>query len=435
MNLRSVTAASRADVTTSTETSLQPSSPDASGPVAVTAEPAKSKKSFVLWLIVAAVGLGFGSYFYLQRGIETTDDAQVDADVLSVPARLAGSVRAVLFEENQQVEAGQLLAELDDAPARARFQQAQANLSAARAAAQAAGLQAALAQTNAKSGLAVASAGLKSSNVSAQTSVAQIAEAQARLANAQAKLAEADLNVKRTQALFDSGAAAEKLLDQERTAQEVARTELTRSQAALDSMLLAREQAQSKIAEAQAKWSQSNQVDALVSEALARAEQARSAVATSEAQLKLAELDLNYTRIYAPVAGVVSKKTINVGQNLAVGQGIVQLVPQRYWVTANFKETQLAAMKVGQPVEIEVDTYPGHPLRGTLQSFSAATGSRFALLPPDNASGNFTKVVQRVSVRIALDSIPSELQLRPGMSVGVKIDTQQPGAALASTRP
>jgi membrane fusion protein (multidrug efflux system) len=383
----------------------------------------------VPWVVALVVLGGVGSYFYQQRGIESTDDAQIDADVLSVPARSAGTVRSVSFEDNQQVEAGQLLAELDDAPARARFAQAQANLSAARAAAHAAELQAALSQTNAKSGLAAASAGLRSSNVNAQTSVAQIAEAQARLANAKAKLAEADLNMNRTQNLFNQGALPSSRVDQERTDQEVARTELARAQASLESMQLAREQAQSKIAEAQAKWSQSNQVDALVNEALARAEQARAAVATAEAQLKLAELDLNYTRIYAPVAGTLSKRSINVGQNVSVGQGIVQLVPKTYWVTANFKETQLATMRVGQPVEIDVDTYPDHPLHGRVQSFSAATGSRFALLPPDNASGNFTKVVQRVSVRIALDAAPSDVMLRPGMSVSVEVDTRQPTAA------
>jgi membrane fusion protein (multidrug efflux system) len=378
----------------------------------------------LIWLGALIVLGGLGLYFYLQRGFEDTDDAQIDADVLSVPARTSGSVRAVHFQENQQVEAGQLLAELDDAPARARFAQAQANLSAARAAAQAAELQAALAQTNAKSGLAAANAGLRSSTVGVQSSAAQIAEAQARVQNAQAKLAEAELNANRSQRLFDQNATTSSQLDQQRTAQEVARTELVRAQAALESMQLAREQAQSKIAEAQAKWSQSNQVDALVHEAQARVEQARAAVGTAEAQLKLAEIDLGYTRIYAPVAGVVSKKTVNIGQNLSVGQAVVQLVPQTFWVTANFKETQLAEMRAGQTVKIKVDSYPGHALRGVVQSFSAATGSRFALLPPDNASGNFTKVVQRVSVRIALDDVPSELQLRPGMSVGVEVDTR-----------
>jgi membrane fusion protein (multidrug efflux system) len=422
MNLRSVTARSGADVTPATLPET-PQDPEAQPSAAAVVRPRRG----LFGLIALIVLVGIGGYVYVQRGFEKTDDAQIDADVLSVPARVAGSVRAVHFEENQRVEAGQLLAELDDAPARARFAQAQANLSAARAAAQAAELQATLSQTNAKSGLAVANAGLRSSTVGAQSSAAQIAEAQARLQNAQAKLAEADLNANRTQRLFDEGATTTSLLDQQRTAQEVARTELARAQAALQTMQLAREQAQSKIAEAQAKWSQSNQVDALVNEALARAEQARAAVGTAEAQLELAEIDLNYTRIYAPVAGVVSKKSINIGQNLSTGQAIVQLVPQTFWVTANFKETQLAELRAGQTVKIHVDSYPDHPLRGVVQSFSAATGSRFALLPPDNASGNFTKVVQRVSVRIGLEDVPSELQLRPGMSVGVAVDTRPPG--------
>lgn len=396
---------------------------------AITVETPKRRVRLRLLLGLAAVSLGVGGYLYSQRAIESTDDAQVDADLISVPARIGGTVRAVLFEDNQRVDAGQLLAELDDATARARVAQAQASLASARAAAQAAELQAELSHTNAKSGLAVAAAGLRSSTVGAQSSQAQIAEAEARVRSAKAKLAEAELNLTRTQALFEHGAAAGSLLDQQRTAREVAHTELARAEASLSSMRLAREQAQSRIAEAQARLSQSNQVDALVREAQARAEQAQSAVATAQAQLELAQLELSYTKIYAPVAGTVSKKSINLGQSVTAGQGVVQLVPPHFWVTANFKETQLAHMRVGQPVELSVDAYPGHTLTGTVQSFSAATGSRFALLPPDNASGNFTKVVQRVSTRIELDDIPHGLALRPGMSVEVEVDTSRPAAA------
>ncbi|HET8936823.1 MAG TPA: biotin/lipoyl-binding protein, partial [Polyangiales bacterium] len=204
MNLRSASVAPRADV--KSPSAARPSSPEPrelTGPQPTAAAPVseaapKRRGRILPWLVGVVVLGGVAGYFYQQRGIESTDDAQIDADVVSVPARSAGTVRSVSFEDNQQVEAGQLLAELDDAPARARFAQAQANLSAARAAAHAAELQAALSQTNAKSGLAAASAGLRSSNVSAQTSVAQIAEAQARLENAKAKLAEADLNMNRT---------------------------------------------------------------------------------------------------------------------------------------------------------------------------------------------------------------------------------------------
>ncbi|MEY4581814.1 MAG: hypothetical protein RL701_6517 [Pseudomonadota bacterium] len=391
--------------------------------------PKRSQRKLVVTLLAAAALLGSGSYLYSQRAIVSTDDAQVDADVVGVPARAGGTVQVVRFEENQHVAAGQLLAELDAAPAQAKLAQANANVAAAEAAAHAADVQAELAQTNARSGLAVATAGLRNSTVGAQSSVAQIAEADARRENAKARLAEAELNLARTQGLFQSGASSSAQLDQQRTAQAVAVTELARADAALATAKLSRDQAQTRVAESQAKLSQSDQVAALIREAAARAEQAHAAVDTAKAQQTLATLELSYTKIYAPLAGIVSKKNVNIGQSVAAGQSIVQLVPNMRWVTANFKETQIDRMRVGQPVAVSIDAYPEHVLQGEVESFSGATGSRFALLPPDNASGNFTKVVQRLSVRVRLNDLPSELALRPGMSVEVKVNTQaQPNA-------
>ncbi|MET0389664.1 MAG: HlyD family secretion protein [Polyangiales bacterium] len=392
----------------------------------------KSGKRKLASIVVGlAVLLAAGGYWYTQRAIESTDDAQIDADVIAVPARTSGTVRTVHFAENQQVVADQLLAELDDAPAQAKLAQAEAQLTAAEAAAHAADVQAQLAQTNAKSGLAVATAGLRTSSVGAQSSLAQIAEEEARVENAKARLAEASLNFSRTSALFQSGAVSSAQLDQQRTAQEVARTELARTEAALANVKLVRDQAESRVLEARARLSQSDQVDALIREATARAQQAHAAVETARAQRTLAALELSYTKIYAPHAGVVSKKNVNIGQNVALGQSIVQLVPSERWVTANFKETQVDHMRVGQPVKVSVDAYPEHALTGHVASFSGATGSRFALLPPDNATGNFTKVVQRLSVRVQLDELPPELALRPGMSVEVRVDTQ--GQPVAQT--
>jgi membrane fusion protein (multidrug efflux system) len=147
-------------------------------------------------------------------------------------------------------------------------------------------------------------------------------------------------------------------------------------------------------------------------------------VATAKAARDLAALELSYTRIYAPRDGVVSKRAINLGQMVTPGTGIVALVPtHNLWVTGNFKETQLEHMKVGQPAKIKVDAF-GVTIEGKLESFSAATGSRFTLLPPDNATGNYTKIVQRVPVRIALKDVPKGVQLRPGLSVDLSIDTR-----------
>jgi membrane fusion protein (multidrug efflux system) len=180
------------------------------------------------------------------------------------------------------------------------------------------------------------------------------------------------------------------------------------------------------VQEASARAEQAGEVDVLIAQARARAATAHAQVAVAQAARDLAALELSYTKIVAPQDGVVSKKTASVGQMLAAGQGIVQLVPTReLWVTANFKETQITKMRAGQPAKVEVDAFPGVGLHGEVESFSAATGARFSLLPPDNASGNFTKVVQRVPVRVKLRDLPQGVALRPGMSVELTIDTRK----------
>jgi membrane fusion protein (multidrug efflux system) len=167
-------------------------------------------------------------------------------------------------------------------------------------------------------------------------------------------------------------------------------------------------------------------VGSQIAQASARAKAAAARAENSKAALALAQLDLDHTKIRAPRDGLASKKSVVVGQMLSVGQPVVQIVPTNdLWVTANFKETQINKMRDGQSTEIDVDAYAGMKLHGTVQSFSGATGARFSLLPPENATGNFTKVVQRVPVRIHLDSIPEDRVLRPGMSVEVTVDTRK----------
>ncbi|HXK20707.1 MAG TPA: HlyD family secretion protein, partial [Polyangiaceae bacterium] len=173
----------------------------------------------------------------------------------------------------------------------------------------------------------------------------------------------------------------------------------------------------------------SDTLPAQVAEARARAASAQARVATTEALRDLAKLDLSYTKIFAPHAGIVSRRSVAEGQLVSAGQAVVMLVPDArkggsVWVTGNFKETQLAKMKIGQPATLTVDAY-GRELHGKVESFSGATGARFALLPPDNATGNFTKVVQRVPVRVKLDDVPPDLMLLPGMSVELTVNTRQ----------
>jgi membrane fusion protein, multidrug efflux system len=390
------------------------------------AAPSRRKLLFAgLALLVAAAG---GGRLWMLRNIESTDDAQIDADIVAVPARTGGIVSRVLFAENQRVVQGELLAELEPAPAQARLDQAEATLAAARAAATAADAKAALSEGNAQGNLAVARAGLQTTNAGALGTEESIREGSAAVDTARARLAEAESNLLRARSLIASGAYAQAQLDQAQSARDVVATELAQAEARLAALRLSRNQAQSRVVEAAAKLKQSDQVAATVSEARALADQAHAQVALASAARELAALELSYTKIYAPSSGTVSRKSINVGQSVAAGQSIVQLVPDARWVTANFKETQLAAMRVGQPVSLTVDAYPGVTFHGQVESLAAATGARFSLLPPDNATGNFTKVVQRIPVRVRVLAPPSAEQLVPGMSVAVDIDTRGPVA-------
>ena len=381
------------------------------------------KRRSVLVGIGLLIGLGGAGYWYAERGLVSTDNAQVDADVIAVPARVGGTVAHVFFEENQTVAAGALLAELDPAPFAAQLAQAEAQLVGAQASAEAADADAELSHTKAIGNRDIARANLQTNSMGARASGDGIREGEAQVDSARARLAQAQVDYGRARSLFDSGAFTRAQLDTADTAQQVALTALAAQTAHLSSLKLAKTQSQSRVVEASAQLRVSDSVDTLVRQAQARAAVAHAQVDTARAARDRAALDLAYTKIVAPRAGVVSKKSINAGQSVASGQSIVQLVPEERWITANFKETQLARMKAGQPVRFTLDAYPGVTLEGDVASFSGATGARFTLLPPDNATGNFTKVVQRVPVRIRVHEVPSGISLRPGMSVDLEVDT------------
>jgi membrane fusion protein, multidrug efflux system len=395
-------------------------------PEAVASAPSRvTKRQKILLLVALVSGLGGFGYYRSVRGIESTDNAQVDADVVAVPARVGGTVARVLFAENQRVSKGTLLAELDAAPLAAKLAQAEASLLAAQASADAADADAELAETSAVGNRDVARANLANNAVGVRASGDGIREGEAQLANARAAQRQSQLDLSRAQQLFASGAFTQSQLDSAQTAYERALSAQAASEARLSGLRLAVSQSQSRVAEASARLKLSDHVDTLVHQAKARAAFAHANVETARAARDLAALDLSYTRVLAPEDGVVSKKNINAGQSVASGQTIVQLVPDARWVTANFKETQLAHMKPGQPARFTLDAYPELDLEGDVQSFSGATGARFTLLPPDNATGNFTKVVQRVPVRVRVHALPAGIELRPGMSVELSVDTNR----------
>jgi membrane fusion protein (multidrug efflux system) len=386
---------------------------------------ARSKRPLVLLLVGALAGGGGLAWYVTHRGLEGTDNAQIDADVVAVPARQGGGVAKVLFAENQQVKEGDLLAELDDAPPKAKLAQAEANLAAAEAAVDASEADTQVVETNAVGNKSVAEASLQTASTGAATTADQIREAEVQVQGAEVSLKQAISERDRARSLATQGAVAQAQLDQVETAASLATSNLEGARARLATMRLSAAQARSRVVEASVRVKQSSDVATQVKLAQARVRSAKAQVEIARASRDLARLDLSYTKIVAPHDGVVSKKTIAVGQAVGAGQTIVQLVTPGRWVTANFKETQVSHMRVGQPVHLEADAYPGVAITGEVESFSGATGSRFTLLPPDNATGNFTKVIQRMPVRIKLQDPPAGVVLRPGMSLELTVDTRK----------
>jgi membrane fusion protein (multidrug efflux system) len=409
-------------------------SPVAAAPVAaVPASPATpsggGKRRIIMLSLLGAFLLTGAGWWVMHRGLETTDDAQLDADVVAVPSRASGTVTAVHFIDNQRVDAGALLVELDDAQARAKLAQAEAELLAAKASADAADATAELTEKNASAGQKIAGASLSGAAVAVTATSDQIVEATANLASAKAQRDKAKSDLDRTKQLFATGAIASAALEAAQTTFDSAQALVDSAEARIATLKSSTSQARARVSEASARYGQANEtMPAQVAEARARAASAKARVATAAAMRDLAQLELSYTKIFAPHAGTVSKRSVAEGQLVSAGQAVVMLVPdarQRgaVWVTGNFKETQLVHMRIGQPATMTLDAYD-RELHGTVESFSGATGARFALLPPDNATGNFTKVVQRVPVRIKLDQVPPDLALMPGLSVELTVNTR-----------
>ena len=379
-------------------------------------------------LIALLVGL-----FLYYRDRESTDDAQVDGHITAISSKVYGRVAEVLVNDNQEVKAGQILVKLDPRDYQAALDQAKAQLALAESDAKSAGVDVPRTQLNVQSGTSSADAqlaGAQAEFMSAETSYDQAktsdlawAQANVEKSKANAALAQADLErytpllqkseISKQQfdaakANADATASALKA-DQEKLAQAQRGIEIAKAQ--LDAAKARVQQAQAGIVSAKADTKQVLMRQADAQGKIAKVEQARAAV-------DAAQLSLEYATVVAPVNGVATHKQVEVGQIVQQGQGLMVVVPLRdVWVTANFKETQLRAMKPGQKAEVKVDTY-GKTFSGHVDSIAGATGAVLSLLPPENATGNYVKVVQRVPVKIVLDPIPQEKAvLRPGMNV------------------
>ena len=407
------------------ESAVRQSRPQAVPPTGATepaAGPPRKRRPFLILGIVAfAVLVGLGAVMIYNHGKESTDDAQVEADVVPIAPRVSGMVKRLVVVENQRVKKGDLLVELDDADYAARFDEMKAELETAEAQAAAADAQADVAAASARGGFSSAQAQLTGSAASVGNAKAQIAAAGAGLKRAEADVAKAELDYDRARELRAGNVIPQQRLDDAKAANDMAQAGLLQARAnlaAAEDMLRA---AESRVGETRGKVQQSSPVAAQIAAAQANARLAHAKVLSAQAALELARLQLSYTKIAAQDDGEVSRLAVHDGQLVQTGQPMMALVPGQTYLVANFKETQIGDMKPGQKVDVDVDAFPGRKLHGKLESLSGGTGSRFSLLPPDNASGNFVKVVQRVPIRISWVDPPGDLPLRAGLSADVTV--------------
>ncbi|ROO29529.1 hypothetical protein SAOR_03535 [Salinisphaera orenii MK-B5] len=333
-------------------------------------------------LLALLCALGALVYWFLTHNQESTDDAFVKADIVQVAPRVTGTVDQVFVRDNQHVASGDPLFTLDPADYQAALLRAEANLEAARAS---------------------YDASQKQLSVTRQTGDADIERAEAALETARAEADRASADARRYRALYAKREVSRQQLDQADTTATSARA---------------------RVREAKARLAQARAAPDQIALRESQASTAKARIAQAKAEVEQARLNLSYTEIRAPQAGTIAEKSVLAGSHLGAGQAALAVVADDPWVVANFKETQLSRMRVGQPVDIEVDALPDHPLHGRVESFQPGTGVTFSLLPPQNATGNYVKIVQRVPVKIVFDDpgAVDDLGLAPGMSVVPTVD-------------
>ena len=365
--------------------------------------------------------VGFFLYRYV-TSYESTDDAQVDGHVNSVSARVAGHVIKLNVQDNQYVQAGTVLVEIDPADYQVAVENAKADYQDAQATAVAAGVNVPIVSVDTSSQLSSTQADVQSARAGIQAAKQQFEAAKAQVTAAEANNVKAQDDVGRYKQLVDKQEVSQQQYDQAVAAAKSSAADVQAARATADAAAQQVTQAQGKLAQAEANWRSANTAPRQMAVMRARAESAEANALKKKAALDQAQLNLEYTKIVAPVSGVVSNRTVEVGQNVAPGQELMKLIPlDDVWVTANFKETQLREMKVGQRATLEVDAN-GRSYEGKVDSIAGASGARFSLLPPENATGNYVKVVQRIPVKIVLNPDQNkDHQLRPGMSVEPKV--------------
>ena len=378
--------------------------------------------AMLLLIVVAIVAVGAGVYFWIEQLTwETTDDAQVDAHIASISARISGHVVKAYVEDGQPVRANDPLVDIDPIDYQVALTQARANLSEAVANAQAAGSNIPIAAVSTSQQIQSSEAGVGSAEAGISGAEKNYAAAQANVRLAQANSVKAQSDLERYKQLVAKDEISKQQYDQAIASAEAAAATVDSAKAEATAAQQQVAQARERLRQAQADFKNSQTAPKQMAVIEARKNSAEALVEKNQALLDQAQHNLDYTHIVAPLDGVIGRRSVEVGQNVQPGQEMMSEVPIKdLWITANFKETQVRKMKVGQPVKIHIDAL-GTDLNGKVQYLPAASGSLFSLLPPENATGNYVKVVQRLPVRISVDPGQDAERLRPGMSVETSV--------------
>jgi len=413
----------------------------------------QSSRGVARWIVLAVVVIAViaGTVVWAGAGKESTDDAQIDGRITQIAARVGGTVIKVGVSDNQYVDAGTVLIEVDPKDYQVALAKAEAELADARANALAAGSNVPIATVSTTSDVRTAESSLDEAQAAIAVADRQFEAAQAQRTAADARLRErraaatkAERDVERLKPLVAKEEVAQQqydatvaTADSARAAVDAAVADLAAAGSAVAVAEQRALQAKSAATRAQAGLASAQTGPEQMQITRARASAAEARVKQAEAAVAQAQLALDRAVIKAPIAGIVGRKAVEVGQTVQPSQPVMAIVSRdEVWVVANFKETQLADMHPGQTASIEVDALDGKTFAGTIESVGAATGAKFSLLPPDNATGNYVKVVQRVPVKITLAAGQDpEHRLRPGMSVEVHVDTQGPVAAVSPNVP
>jgi membrane fusion protein (multidrug efflux system) len=384
-----------------------------------------ARRKFIIIAVVLLLVLTAGFFYWRSTLTEDTDDAQVDGDLYQVSAHVSGQVLKVYVTDNQAVKAGDPIAEIDPRDYQVALEQAQAQLANARASFVQANANVPITSVQTRTQVSTSGSDVATAEFTVAQQQKQVAAAEARVASAKANALKAKLDVDRYTPLVAKDVISKQQFDQAVATAASTEGQVLEAQQNVIAAQAQVAQAQSKLQSAksdaeQAKINGPKQVEVQQ----ARASAANADIMQQQAKVDQAKLNLSYTHITAPVAGIINRKNVAVGQNISIGQNMLTIIPlDGLWITANFKETQLDKVKVGQAVTVKVDALGGRKYKGHVTQVGGATGSRLSLFPPENATGNYVKVVQRIPVRIDLDKGENDDHLlRPGYSVTPDVD-------------